>query len=115
MEFSRLYEAQRRMIDEDNTLQRKPNHQDPTIGRAWRRDWDQLTPFFEYPDDIRKVIYTTNAIESIHRSFRNIRIISSVLCVVPFMSISPLRLRNTHPQAGATYRRSREPLVQQVI
>jgi hypothetical protein len=29
-----LYEAQRRMIDEDNTLQRKPNHQDPTIGRA---------------------------------------------------------------------------------
>jgi hypothetical protein len=34
VEFSRLYEAQRRMIDEDNTLQRKPNHQDPTIGRA---------------------------------------------------------------------------------
>ena len=44
----------------------------PTIGKAWHRDWDQLTPFFEYPDDIRKVIYTTNAIESINRSFRKI-------------------------------------------
>jgi putative transposase len=44
----------------------------PTIGKAWRRDWDQLTPFFEYPNDIRRVIYTTNAIESINRSFRKI-------------------------------------------
>lgn len=44
----------------------------PTIGKAWRRDWDQLTPFFAYPKDIRKAIYTTNAIESINRSFRKI-------------------------------------------
>lgn len=32
------------------------------IGQSWRRNWSRLTPFFDYPSDIRKVIYTTNAI-----------------------------------------------------
>ena len=36
-----------------------------SIGQSWRRNWTRLTPFFDYPPDIRKVIYTTNAIESI--------------------------------------------------
>ena len=33
----------------------------PTISQMWRRNWEHLTPFFAYPADIRKVIYTTNA------------------------------------------------------
>ncbi len=44
----------------------------PTISKMWHQHWEQLTPFFAYPDDIRKVIYTTNAIESTNRSFRKI-------------------------------------------
>ncbi|WP_210542885.1 IS256 family transposase [Rhodoferax sp. PAMC 29310] len=42
------------------------------IGRSWRRNWTRLIPFFEYPPDIRKVIYTTNAIESVNMSLRKI-------------------------------------------
>jgi transposase-like protein len=34
----------------------------PTISQMWRRNWEHLTPFFAYPADIRKVIYTTNVI-----------------------------------------------------
>ena len=42
------------------------------IGLSWRRNWSRLTPFFDYPPDIRKVIYTTNAIESVNMSLRKI-------------------------------------------
>lgn len=44
----------------------------PAIARAWRVDWAALTVFFDYPPDIRKVIYTTNAIESLNHSLRKI-------------------------------------------
>lgn len=44
----------------------------PTIGQTWRRNWDQIIPFFAYPADIRKVIYTTNAIESLNMSLRKV-------------------------------------------
>lgn len=44
----------------------------PTIGMSWRRNWAQITPFFAYPPDIRKVIYTTNAIESLNMSLRKV-------------------------------------------
>src|SRR5436190_7470920 len=44
----------------------------PTIGQMWRRNWEHLTPFFAYPADIRKVIYTTNAVESLNMSLRKV-------------------------------------------
>ena len=44
----------------------------PTISQMWRRNWERLTPFFAYPADIRKVIYTTNAVESLNMSLRKV-------------------------------------------
>jgi len=44
----------------------------PTISQMWRRNWEYLTPFFAYPADIRKVIYTTNAVESLNMSLRKV-------------------------------------------
>ena len=44
----------------------------PTISQIWRRNWEHVTPFFAYPADIRKVIYTTNAIESLNMSLRKV-------------------------------------------
>lgn len=44
----------------------------PAIGKSWEANWDQVIPFFDYPEDIRKVIYTTNAVESLNSSFRKI-------------------------------------------
>lgn len=42
----------------------------PTISRSWQRHWPNLITLFDYPDDIRKVIYTTNAIESLNSVIR---------------------------------------------
>jgi putative transposase len=44
----------------------------PAIGQAWRRNWDYVVPFFAFPPAIRKMIYTTNAVESLHRSLRKV-------------------------------------------
>jgi putative transposase len=44
----------------------------PTIRPMWERNWDRITPFFAFPPQIRKVIYTTNAVESLNRSLRKI-------------------------------------------
>jgi transposase-like protein len=40
--------------------------------KSWRENWSNLSPFFKYPAEIRKIIYTTNAVESLHRQFRKI-------------------------------------------
>jgi putative transposase len=42
------------------------------ISQSWRRNWPRLIPFFDYPPEIRKVIYTTNAIESVNMSLRKV-------------------------------------------
>lgn len=44
----------------------------PTVAAAWRRAWDRVIPFFVFPQAIRKVIYTTNAIESVNAQLRKI-------------------------------------------
>jgi putative transposase len=44
----------------------------PSIGQSWRRNWERIIPFFAYPPEIRKVIYTTNAIESLNMSLRKV-------------------------------------------
>jgi len=44
----------------------------PTVVAAWRRAWDRVIPFFAFPPTIRRVIYTTNAIESINAQLRKI-------------------------------------------
>jgi len=42
----------------------------PTVARSWRQRWEELTPFLEYPAEIRRAIYTTNAIEALNRNLR---------------------------------------------
>jgi len=44
----------------------------PAIVQSWRRVWEQVIPFFAYPVEIRKIIYTTNAIESLHMQLRKV-------------------------------------------
>jgi putative transposase len=46
------------------------DRQYPSISRSWRSHWANLIAFFDYPDEIRKIIYTTNAIESINSVIR---------------------------------------------
>lgn len=42
----------------------------PAIAPAWRRQWQQVIPFFAYPPEVRGIIYTTNAIESLNSKLR---------------------------------------------
>ncbi|EES72758.1 transposase, Mutator family [Paenibacillus sp. oral taxon 786 str. D14] len=44
----------------------------PLIVRSWRNNWEELSTFFKYPPEIRKLIYTTNMIESYHRQLRKV-------------------------------------------
>lgn len=44
----------------------------PTIVAAWRRAWPRVIPFFAFPPEIRRVLYTTNALESVHARLRKI-------------------------------------------
>lgn len=42
------------------------------IGKLWKDNWERVIPFFEFPPEVRRVIYTTNAVESLHMSLRKI-------------------------------------------
>jgi putative transposase len=42
----------------------------PAIGPAWRRNWDLIIPFFAFPEGVRRIIYTTNAIEALNAKLR---------------------------------------------
>jgi putative transposase len=44
----------------------------PTISQSWLERWEHITPFLAYPQDVRRVIYTTNSIEALHRQIRKI-------------------------------------------
>jgi putative transposase len=47
-----------------------PKHQ--VVADVWTRNWERVIPFFQFPEDIRKIIYTTNALESLHMSLRKV-------------------------------------------
>ena len=51
-------------------LEEKWGKKYPIVFTSWRNKWDNLSVYFKYPEDIRRVIYTTNIIESVHRQFR---------------------------------------------
>jgi len=51
---------------------RKWDKEYPTISVSWRNNWERVIPLFGYPPEIRKVIYTTNAIESLNMSLRKV-------------------------------------------
>jgi transposase-like protein len=63
------------LVEAEQALERFADKWDskyPAISPRWRADWGRLTVFFDYPPDIRKAIYTTNAIESLNYSLRRV-------------------------------------------
>jgi transposase-like protein len=42
----------------------------PAIGQSWRRAWSEVIPFFAFPDEVRRIVYTTNAIEALNAQLR---------------------------------------------
>ena len=55
-----------------DALEEKWGKKYPLVIKSWWRKWANLSVYFKYPPDIRRVIYTTNAIEAVHRQFRKL-------------------------------------------
>jgi len=53
-------------------LEEKWGKKYPIVINSWRNKWDNLSNYFKYPADARRIIYTTNIIESVHRQFRKL-------------------------------------------
>jgi len=69
-----IYRADTVELAEDNLdhFAKKWNPTHPAVSKSWYANWERLIPFFAYPKGIRKVIYTTNAIESMNMSLRKV-------------------------------------------
>jgi len=53
-------------------LEKKWGDTYPIVIKSWRRKWTHLSAYFKYPQPIRTIIYTTNAVEAVHRQFRKL-------------------------------------------
>ena len=73
-DLKRVYKASNKdlAVVELDKLDDKWNDKYPIVIRSWRNNWERLTHYFKYPEDIRRIIYTTNTIEAVHRQFRKL-------------------------------------------
>ena len=55
-----------------DALEAKWGKQYPIVIKSWRNKWELLSAYFKYPEPIRKVMYTTNSVEAVHRQFRKL-------------------------------------------
>ena len=53
-------------------LEDKWNSRYPMAVKGWRQNWGNLSTFFGFPAEVRKMIYTTNAVEALHRQYRKV-------------------------------------------
>ena len=74
VDLKRVYKASNKDLAEIelDTLEDKWNVKYPIVIKSWRNNWERLSQYFKYPDDIRRIIYTTNTIEAVHRQFRKL-------------------------------------------
>ena len=74
VDLKRVYQALNKEAAESalDELEKIWGDKYPIVIQSWRRKWDNLSVYFRYPEPIRKVIYTTNSIEAVHRQFRKL-------------------------------------------
>lgn len=73
-DFKEVYKAvnEETAIESLGELEEKWGKKYPHAIRSWETNWDVLSPFFKYPDEIRTIMYTTNIIEGFHRQLRKV-------------------------------------------
>jgi putative transposase len=74
VDLKRVYKANNKDLAEQelDILADKWNDKYPIVIKSWRNNWERLSQYFKYPEDIRRIIYTTNTIEAVHRQFRKL-------------------------------------------
>lgn len=76
--FSKDFKEVYRAINEEAAMEalyevkEKWGKQYPFAIQSWENNWDVLSPFYKFPEEIRKIIYTTNVIEGLHRQYRKV-------------------------------------------
>jgi len=73
-DLKKIYNAasEKIALEELDSFSGKWDKKYPSISKSWRNNWNNLNEFFSYPENIRKVIYTTNAVESLNSSLRKV-------------------------------------------
>jgi transposase-like protein len=73
-DLKEVYRAPSREIAEAalDRLEIKWNERARTAVKGWRDNWQHLSTFFAFPEEVRRMIYTTNAVEALHRQFRKV-------------------------------------------
>jgi len=74
VDLKKIYKSvtEEQALNELNNFSEKWDNKYPMISKSWKSNWDNLNEFFNYPEYIRKAIYTTNAIESLNSSLRKV-------------------------------------------
>lgn len=73
-DLRRIYTAQTRAAAELalDEFEKRWEKQYPTIATTWRKRWEEIVPFLDFPPEIRRAVYTTNAIEALNRQLRKV-------------------------------------------
>jgi putative transposase len=73
-DLKQVYQAATKEIGagELDNLEGKWGKKYPIVIKSWRSNWDNLSQYFKYSKDIRRLVYTTNAVEAVHRQFRKL-------------------------------------------
>ena len=73
-DLKKVYKAptEEAALQELGLVEEKWGKKYPLALKSWRNNWDHISVFFRYPEEIRKIIYTTNMVESLHRQFRKV-------------------------------------------
>lgn len=74
VDLKRVYKAANKDLaaSELDILADKWEDKYPIVIKSWRNNWERLSQYFKYPEEIRRIIYTTNTIEAVHRQFRKL-------------------------------------------
>src|SRR5690606_6268232 len=69
-----VYRSTNKSVAEDELLdlEEKWGQKYPVVIESWQRNWEELSQYFQYTQPIRKIIYTTNAVEGFHRQVRKV-------------------------------------------
>ena len=74
LDLKLVYKAINKDVAEDEllNLEEKWGEKYPIVIESWQRNWEELSPYFEYTEPIRRIIYTTNAVEGFHGQVRKV-------------------------------------------